>query len=82
MDYETIYAIIIGWAPSISAIIASLVSLIAFAKNFKTLKDEIKRKTEAEEVKAKLEQCLKDNQELKKLLKEELTFQTKIERRR
>lgn len=76
MDILTTYLITL--LPSATAILTTAGTLIAFLKNFKTLRSDVKSKVEMEELRAKLEASYAENLELQKLLKKDIEVQTKI----
>lgn len=64
--YDLIYAAIISAMPAITAILGVVIAGIKILGSFKSLRKSVDDKTDVTELKVALNQCLKENAELKK----------------
>lgn len=75
---ETIMYYIISLAPSIVAICTSIGAIVSILKKFASLREDVHKKVEMEELKEKLEIAMSDSKELQRLLKKEIETRTHI----
>lgn len=73
MEIEQITQWIITIAPSIMAIILTLVSVIDILKKFKQLKFDVRDANAMKELRAQIQQVIEENRKLKKALRETLS---------
>lgn len=78
MNWEEIIIYIVALLPSLASVIAVVTAVLKVLAAFKELQDAVHQKVEMEELRDKLDTCLAETEELKKILKKDIQTRTHI----